>query len=157
MHILFTVNNNDVARLREDYSVEHRKMFSVGHHEEVALDLSHRFYTVTGDTYNDYELASMAEASSDPVGASCVMQYSPFCHWLCEGTVQRVESKDDDSRSADAFNFMRRCYREGGCKQPMMPLQLGEKTAYWLIGRAAGRSDARQCPTCSVRHFVRCR
>jgi AAA domain len=59
VHVIFAVNTKVVDKLRDIYGINHRKTFSIGAHQEIALDLSNRYYTFTRKVYQDYDMEDM--------------------------------------------------------------------------------------------------
>lgn len=96
VHIIFAVNAKDVEKIREQFGVLHRKTFSIGPHQEIALDLSNRYYTVTEDEYNDYDLI-------DSVKLGNLEWFIRDAGPAFQGTFDGGNHERDNSRSGYAF------------------------------------------------------
>jgi hypothetical protein len=111
VHILFTLNNNVVEKLKADFGIEHRKTFSVGPHHEMSIDFSHRYYTFTGRDLMDFDMEDMAGTG----GLEWLIRDSgpAFQRKFTNGGGSNGHFKIDDSRSGHAFRFFMQCYGRG--------------------------------------------
>jgi hypothetical protein len=107
VHILFALGNGAVARLREDFGIMHRKSFAVGPHQEMSLDLSNRYYTVTGEMFNQNPIDDVKPGAVEWFIRDAGPNFQKRNYKVNGQQYQR-----DESKSGYARRFFKRCYRK---------------------------------------------
>lgn len=139
VHLVFKANKEHVDKLRKKFDVTHWVKFSGSddRKHEMALHLSHSFFTVTGEEFNDND---MEDIVGYDVLAWFMSSAGPqFQARYSKG--KKAEYKRDESGSGWGFRFFKQCYKDGQNREVAIAQIKKDKGR---AGEWARRSDQRE-------------